>query len=54
MYEIHIIPIDDLRGHDESFDCWCNPERDDIDPELVIHNSMDGREAYETGKRQYH
>ncbi len=54
LSEIHIIPLNDLRDHDESIDCWCNPERDDVDSDLVIHNSMDGREAYETGERQYH
>lgn len=43
-----IIPINDLRPHVEGFDCWCHPEEDDG---LLIHNSMDGREDFEEGKR---
>lgn len=44
--------LDDLHRTDGS-PCWCNPT---IDGEsgLVVHNSMDGRESYETGERKPH
>lgn len=48
----HVVPLNDLREHDSHGDCWCNPTCNDegIYP-LWIHNSMDGREDFETGKR---
>lgn len=48
--EEHIIPLEDLRDHDCSGECWCKPEEDDEDP-LWVHKSMDGREAFEEGRR---
>lgn len=54
--DIHVLPIDDLRAHDESRACWCEPrlERDFLDDEpdadmvvIVIHHSADGRELVE-------
>ena len=45
----HILPINDLREHEESESCWCKPE---VDEGVIIHNSMDGREEYETGERE--
>ena len=47
----HVIPLDDLREHDLSDDCWCHPTEDDDAVGLFVHNSMDGREAFETGER---
>ena len=47
--ENHVIPENDLREHEHSIDCWCAPVRDEEDELLVIHNSMDRRELYETG-----
>ena len=47
--DFHVIPINDLKEHKESIDCWCNPN---IEDEIVVHNSMDGREKYETGERK--
>lgn len=46
----HVVPTNDLREHITDGECWCNPEYDDIDC-IVIHNSMDEREAYEEGKK---
>lgn len=46
----HVLPVNDLREHAESADCWCNP---DFDEGVYIHNSMDGREKFETGERKY-
>lgn len=56
--DTHVIPINDMKKHIESRDCWCNPQlkEEDItrlqDPSkeiavIVIHNSMDGRELIE-------
>lgn len=44
---IHVAPVDDLREHQMSLQCWCCPRRDDEEPDLVIHNSMDRREEFE-------
>ena len=46
----HVLPIDDLREHDETRTCWCTPTveyRTEWGCALVIHNSMDGRELVE-------
>lgn len=47
--EKHVIPVDDLREHAPSVDCWCQPFEDDEMPHLYAHNSMDRREAIENG-----
>ena len=44
----HVYPVDDLREHAVT-DCWCGPLDDD---DIVIHNSLDGREIYERGERK--
>lgn len=44
----HVYPVEDLREHDLSGQCWCNPA---LDGNLVIHNSMDRREEYEQGRK---
>lgn len=53
LVEQHVIPLDDLRDHVASSDCWCKPF-EDPDPEapagLWAHNSMDRRELLEEGK----
>lgn len=47
----HVYPIGDLREHniENGLNCWCKPTQDGF---VIIHNSMDGREDYETGKRR--
>ncbi len=47
--DVHIIPVDDLKDHDESQYCHCEPriEPGDYGKNLVIHNSYDGRELTE-------
>ena len=52
--DIHVTPINDLRAHLDSRDCWCKPrieiEEDFLTDEtkvLVIHHSLDGRELVE-------
>ena len=49
MDVFHVTPINDLREHESSEKCWCNPVLDDEpSANLVwVHNSMDGRENYE-------
>lgn len=55
---IHVLPINDLKEHEETTTCWCNPKVEFSDPEtgeahegLVIHNSADGREFVEQAER---
>ena len=45
--QLHVVPINDLRDHVTSVDCWCSPIINDDG--IVIHNSLDGREKYENG-----
>jgi len=46
----HVVPLDDLRDHvTDGTLCWCRPREEDG---VVVHNSMDGREAFETGERK--
>lgn len=47
----HVIPTGDLIPHAEDEGCWCQPVGDGVTPDLWVHNSADGREDYETGKR---
>lgn len=52
----HLTPTGDLREHvhDERGKCWCRPaiECGGDGVWYVVHNSMDGREAFERGDRQ--
>ncbi len=46
----HVYPINDFKEHfTDGRLCWCGPKSE---RGLVIHNSMDGREKYETGERK--
>lgn len=53
--DVHVLPIGDLREHEESRDCWCEPVLKPVVDEMgnrykqvvVSHNSMDGRELVE-------
>ncbi len=49
---IHVVPINDLREHVASKDCWCSPTEDDGFPGVWVHHSMDNREQYESGERK--
>lgn len=50
---VHVIPKNDLFPHVLSLhECWCKPHLDDEDGPVVVHNSADGREYYETGARR--
>ena len=45
--QLHVVPVNDLRDHVTSVDCWCCPIDDDG---IIVHNSLDGREKYENGE----
>jgi len=47
--EIHCIPVNDLRPHDLASNCWCHPK--DLGEGVFSHNSLDGRESYENGRK---
>lgn len=47
MENIHIVPIDDLKEHEDSIECWCNPY--EVEEGVIVHNSMDRREKHENG-----
>jgi hypothetical protein len=41
----HVIPLNDLKEHECSADCWCEPTLDDEAEGLVyVHHSLDSRE----------
>lgn len=44
-----VVPVNDLRPHSIGDGCWCDPH---YDGGILVHNSMDCREAYERGERQ--
>lgn len=48
----HVLPVNDLRDHDKSASCWCKPVALEDEPRVIVHNAMDGREAFETGERK--
>ena len=48
--DTHVMPIDDLREHDETRTCWCGPRletADDLETTIVVHHALDGRELIE-------
>lgn len=46
----HFIPVNDTHDHMDA-DCPCHPEPDEECPEIMVHNSFDGREEFEAGAR---
>lgn len=50
---IHILPINDLKEHEESSTCECSPTLEIENGEMIfIHNSYDGRELVESINKQ--
>ncbi len=47
---IHVLPVSDLRPHTLDDRCWCGPDNDEG---VIVHHSMDGREAGENGRKQH-
>lgn len=44
---VHVLPINDLKPHNEhGIECECNPTFDE-DAGIVVHNSWDRREVFE-------
>ncbi len=52
---LHVYPVNDLYKHDTlgGQECWCEPEVEH-DGMLIVHNSADRREDYESGRRKPH
>ncbi len=48
---VHVVPLNDLREHTASTDCWCKPTEDEGWPDVWVHHSMDRREEYEEGRK---
>lgn len=48
----HVMPTDDIKCHHADSSCWCRPYVDIVDDTVLIHNSLDGREEYESGKKR--
>lgn len=46
----HVMPVDDWREHIPSAACWCGAWRLPDDDRIVVHNALDRRETYETGR----
>lgn len=40
MSEIHVMPTNDIKEHEESILCWCKPKYDEQEPKLIIHNAF--------------
>ena len=49
--DIHVMPINDLREHENSTSCWCHPIEDEECFGVWVHHSMDKREEYEEGRK---
>lgn len=46
--EYHVLPINDIREHETTGDCWCDPAIEvNSKLPLVVHNSADQRELKE-------
>ena len=46
---LHCVPVGDTQDH-MGEDCPCGAVRDDMG--ILVHNSFDGREAFEEGERK--
>lgn len=53
----HVLPIDDLVSHETDESCVCRPDVEAVVREdgstgwLIVHHSLDGREAEESKRR---
>lgn len=52
--DVQVVPVDDLREHEISKDCWCRPVQDPDDPWLYGHNALDQRDKYEKDSPDAH
>lgn len=44
---VHVVPIDDIKEHEMVRSCWCKPALKHNE-NVIVHNSLDGREYMET------
>ena len=49
--QFHVVPLNDLREHTTSTECWCQPIEDYECPGVWVHHAMDEREQYEKGRK---
>ena len=50
---INVLPINDLRDHEEATSCWCHPRLILDAPEIIaVHHSADGRELLEANHKE--
>jgi hypothetical protein len=49
---IHVVPVGDTHEHDFNSQCRCHPEQEPGMKSIFVHNSYDGREAFEKGERK--
>lgn len=49
----HWMPMDDIKRHELSKNCWCNPTQDDEHLGVWVHHAADGRESYEQGRKPH-
>ena len=50
----HVIPLNDLKDHDETETCWCRPDVQYVGVgTVVLHHAMDERESYEQGRAMH-
>ena len=52
--QLHLAPVRDIAPHKLCSTCECGAFEDPEAADYIVHNSWDGREAYETGKRRKH
>jgi hypothetical protein len=51
---VHVVPLNDLRRHIErGISCPCAPSLRE-GGRMVVHNSFDGREFFESGNQDVH
>lgn len=43
LTDFHVLPINDLRPHRDSRECWCKP--DETEPGVWVHKSMEDRKS---------
>jgi len=47
MPKVHVMPVDDWKEHLDNEECWCHPTASIDEEDVIIHNSLDGREVQE-------
>ena len=51
LAKVHVYPVNDLRPHTLE-NCWCDPQPDDVNGDILVHSSADEREKFETQQRR--